>query len=149
MSEAPVPELAQAPPDDAASAFEAMRGELALLTAATRGFASRQEEIASRDYADDLARLVALQERICGAIRTLAERPGVALTPETFAARLVDAAATSRRDDHAMLTRASQQLDGMIGRIRERQAQRDALVWAFLSGMITVLILIALAQLLS
>jgi hypothetical protein len=147
MSDLAVHEAPDAPSaDDPAAAFEAMRGELALLRYAVQGFAGKQEEIAARDYAPDLARLIDVQEQLCGAVRTLDQRPGVALTPEMVAAQIERAAATARKADHEALSATASQLDTMIGRVRTEQQQRDALIWAWLAGMMTVMTLMTLAQ---
>ena len=74
----------EAQPDgdaDALAAFERMNGQLAMLTAAVEGFAARQARIEQRDYSRDLAQLAERHDKVETAIRTLASRPGVQLTP--------------------------------------------------------------------
>jgi hypothetical protein len=144
------------PEGDPGLAFDAMRQELAMLRYAVQGFAGKQEELAARDYTPDLARLIDLQDQMVGAINALARRPGVALTPETMAAQIEAAVVTARRGDRETLadaTRgqvaAAQQLDAMIGRVRDRQKQRDALIYAWVAGMMTLMALIIIVELIA
>lgn len=154
MQQAVEPAADEQAPDDAAAAFEAMRGELALLRAAVRGFAARQEDLVARDYTPDLARLLGRQDQMVDAINALARRPGLALTPEGMATRIEAAAVATRRADHEALAEAARRqaeaarrLDTMIGRVRTERQQLDALIWAWLFGAITVLVLIIFRQL--
>ncbi|MDQ8756914.1 hypothetical protein RCO27_11820 [Sphingosinicella sp. LHD-64] len=153
MREIAVGQQPEPPPDDAAAAFEAMRRQLALLTSAVEGFAARQEAIAARDYAPDLARLIKAQGQVHEAINELNRRPGVSLTPKDIAEQIDAAAVTNRLADHTALVEAAhgqaeaaRRLDAMIGRLRTDQQQRDALAWAWLAGMVTVMVLVILAQ---
>jgi hypothetical protein len=142
------------PTDNAAAAFDAMRRQLALLAAAVEGFAARQDVIAARDYAPDLAQIIELQDWSVKAIKTLAGRPGIALTPEVIAEQIEAAAVTVRCADHEALAEATRRqieatrhLEAMIGQARAKQQQSDALIWAWVSGAITVLVVIALRHL--
>jgi hypothetical protein len=144
------------PADNAAAAFEALRRQLALLHAAVEGFAARQDVIAARDYAPDLARIVDLQNRMVSAINTLGSKPAMALTPESMAAEIEKAAVTARRADHEALADAARQqvavaweLNGMIGRVRMEADQLDAQIWSWLFGAGTVLVLLILPQLIA
>jgi uncharacterized protein (DUF58 family) len=142
------------PQTDPAEAFEQMRRQLALLTAAVEGFASRQQAVEARDYAPDLGRLIERQDRVRDAIMMLAERPAVALTPGALAARIADAGKDARHADKQVLqTEAerqravAQQLETIVGQARSRQQQTDALIWTFLAGIIaTILMMVASAS---
>lgn len=140
-------------PDDAAVAFEAMRRQLALLSAAVEGFASRQEAIAARDYAPDLEKIAERLTRVNHNIGVLAERPGVALTLDEVTRQIDAATTTVRKADHAALaqaqhvqSQAAQQLDGLIDRIRTRAQQTDALVWAAMFGLVAAMLLILIGS---
>jgi hypothetical protein len=74
-------------------AFEAMTHKLAVLIAAVEGFAARQQELHSRDYTKDLARIHACQDDAAAAIETLASSPALQLTPETIAGQIYHATA--------------------------------------------------------
>lgn len=137
---------------DPAEAFEAMRRQLALLAAAVEGFASRQERIEARDYAPDLARLIERQEQVVEAVVKLRDRPALALTPETMAAEIAEAGRDARKADHQLIeTAASQQrsatqaLETIVGHARTREKQVDAMIWAWIGGVITVLPLLFVA----
>lgn len=131
---------------DPAEAFEGMRRRLALLAAAVEGFASRQERIDARDYTSDLARLIERQEQLADAFVKLRDRPALALTPERMAAEIVEAGRDARKADHQLIeTAASQQrsatqaLETIIGHARTREKQVDAMIWAWIGGVLTVL----------
>ncbi|WP_022678314.1 DUF6118 family protein [Novosphingobium sp. B-7] len=74
-------------------AFEAMTHKLAVLIAAVEGFAARQQELHSRDYTQDLARIHACQEDAAATIETLASSPALQLTPEAIAGQIHHATA--------------------------------------------------------
>jgi hypothetical protein len=74
-------------------AFEAMTQKLAALVAAVEGFAARQQELHSRDYTEDLARIHACQDDAAAAIETLASSPALQLTPESIAGQIYHATA--------------------------------------------------------
>jgi hypothetical protein len=84
---------AQADLDRPEVAFEAMTHKLAALVAAVEGFAARQQELHSRDYTQDLARIHACQDDAAAAIETLASSPALQLTPETIAGQIYHATA--------------------------------------------------------
>ena len=139
--------------DDAATAFDAMRRQLALLTSAVEGFASRQEAITARDYGPDLEKIAARMANVGNAINVLAERPAIALTPAEMARQIEAAGKTIQQADHAAfsgaqqgLAQAARELDGMVARERTREKQVDALIWAALFGMITAMLFILLGN---
>lgn len=122
---------------DALAAFERMRGQLAMLTAAVEGFAARQARLEQRDYSHDLAELSDRQEKLTAALKVLADRPGVKLTPDGFAEGVERAAVKLRAPDHAVLATARTSLNdasaamaGVVAAGRTRQKQREALLWA-------------------
>ncbi len=140
---------------DALAAFERMNSQLAMLTAAVEGFAARQARIEHRDYSQDLAQLAAGQDKMIGAINTLADRPGVKLTPDGFAEGVGRAAAKLRVPDQAALASAQTAMGdaraamaGVVAGARSRQAQRDVLTWAVILTMGATGLLFALAPLL-
>ena len=84
---------AQADLDRPEVAFEAMTHKLAALVAAVEGFAVRQQELHSRDYTEDLARIHACQDDAAAAIETLASSPALQLTPQSIAGQIYHATA--------------------------------------------------------
>jgi hypothetical protein len=130
-----------------------MRRQLALLAAAVEGLASRQDEIATRDYAPDLEKIAERMASVGHAIGVLAERPAIALTPVETARQIEAAGKTMRQADHAALgearhafAHAAQELDGVVVRVRTHEKQVDALIWAALFGMIAAMVLILLGN---
>ena len=140
---------------DALAAFERMSGQLATLAAAVDGFAARQTRIEQRDYSQDLAQLADRQNKMIGAINTLADRPGVKLTPDGFAESVAKAADKLRAPDQAALSSAQAAMGdaraammGVVVGARTKQAQRDAMIWAVTTSMGVTALLLALAPLL-
>ncbi|WP_375391771.1 DUF6118 family protein [uncultured Sphingomonas sp.] len=151
-------QVIEAQPDsdaDALAAFERMSGQLAMLTAAVEGFAARQARIEQRDYSQDLAQIAERQDKTTAAIHTLADRPGVKLTPDGFAADIDRAAAKLRAPDQVALTSAKAAMgdaraamSAVVAAARTRRAQRDALTWAAILAIGATALLLALAPLL-
>lgn len=100
--------------DDPEVAFEAMSRKLAGLTAAVEGFAARQQELHARDYGPDLVKIQEQWAEIVRAFKELKEKPGIALTPETLAAQIVEAGARVRVADHQAWGNANRELGGAI-----------------------------------
>jgi hypothetical protein len=139
--------------DEVTVAFDAMRCQLALLTSAVEGFASRQEAIAARDYGPDLEKIAERMARVSHNINVFAERPAIALTPVETARQVEIAGKAVRQADHAALgearqalAQAAQDLDGVVTRVRTHEKQVDALVWAALFGMVAAMLLILLGN---
>jgi hypothetical protein len=127
---------------DPAEAFERIRRQLALLTAAVEGFASRQQVIEARDYAPDLGRLIDLQNRLVTAVVALQKSPAIELTPETIAVQIARSAETLRHEDKALLSgeasRQRETLNTLISMVRSRESQRHALIKVFLIGVAVI-----------
>lgn len=100
--------------DDPEVAFEAMTRKLAGLTAAVEGFAARQQELHARDYGPDLVKIQEQWAEIVRAFKSLKEKPGIALTPETLAPQIVEAGARVRAADHQAWSNANRELGGAI-----------------------------------
>ena len=151
-------QVIEAEPDsdaDALAAFERMSGQLAMLTAAVEGFAARQSRIEQRDYSQDLAQLAERQDKMTAALNTLADRPGVKLTPDGFAESVGKAASKLRAPDQAALASAQAAMGdaraamaGVVAGARSKQAQRDALIWAAVVAMGATALLLTLVPLL-
>lgn len=137
--------------DDPEVAFEAMARKLAGLTAAVEGFAARQQELHARDYGPDLVKIQGQWAEIVRAFKTLKEKPGIALTPETLAPQIADAGARVRTADHQAwgnanreLGAAIQSLNGVVASAMKAETQRlwivgaatAALVVGFALGMV-------------
>jgi len=95
-------------------AFEAMTHKLAALIAAVEGFAARQQELHSRDYTEDLARIHGRQDAANHAINTLASRPALQLTPEAIAGQIRQAAARASEVEIQHFTTARIDLDRSV-----------------------------------
>jgi hypothetical protein len=100
--------------DDPEVAFEAMSRRLAGLTAAVEGFAARQQELHARDYGPDLVKIQEQWAQIVRAFKTLKEKPGIALTPETLAPQIAEAGERVRAADHQAWASANRELGAAI-----------------------------------
>lgn len=129
--------------DDPEVAFEAMSRRLAGLTAAVEGFAARQQELHARDYGQDLAKIHALSGEMVDAIKKLAAKPGVALTPETLAPQIAEAGERVRAADHQAwasanreLGAAIQSLKGVVTSAMKAETQKHWIIGAAIAALI-------------
>lgn len=129
--------------DDPEVAFEAMSRKLAGLTAAVEGFAARQQELHARDYGPDLVKIQGQWAEIVHAFRSLKEKPGIALTPETLAPQIADAGARVRAADHQAwgnanreLGAAIQLLNGVVASAMKARTQRLWIVGAATAALV-------------
>jgi hypothetical protein len=111
------------------------------------GFAARQQELHARDYGPDLAKIHERSGKVVDAFKFLAAKPGVALTPETIAPQIVEAAARVRAADHQAWSNANRELDvaieslnGMVAFARTAEAQK---LWVI--GAATVALIVGFA----
>ena len=102
---------------DPAVAFDRMRRQLAVLSAAVEGFAVRQQELHGRDYTADLAKIFDQHRLVVGAINTLDKRPAMDLTPEVVASQIATAGTSVRAADHQAISNAADRLDSAAARI--------------------------------
>lgn len=129
--------------DNPEAAFEAMSRRLAGLTAAVEGFAARQQELHGRDYSADLAKIHERWNKMVEALKFLAAKPGVDLTPETIASQIADSGARVRAADHQAwananreLGEAIQSLNGMVASARRAETQKLWVIGAATAAMV-------------
>ncbi|MCW3848844.1 DUF6118 family protein [Sphingomonas sp. LB-2] len=129
--------------DDPEVAFEAMSRKLAGLTAAVEGFAARQQELHTRDYGPDLAKIHERWGKVVEAFHFLAAKPGVALTPETIAPQIVEAGARVRAADHQAWSNANRELgtaieslNGLVASARTSDTQKFWVIGAATAALI-------------
>ncbi len=133
-------------PDAAAEAFEAMRGELALLRRAVEGLAAERGAIEVPDYSETLGALQQGVDTAAGRINTigqiLAQAPALAITPEQMSQRISAAGSTARREDQAALARAGEDkarvmadLRAIAGSAWTRADQMRRQLWFGLGGV--------------
>lgn len=132
---------------DAAEAFEAMRGELALLRRAVEGLAAERGAIDIPDYTETLGALQQGVNTATGRINAigqiLAKAPALALTPEDMAHRIAAAGSAARREDQAALAKAGEDKARVIAELRAiagsawtRVDQRNRQLWFGLGGVV-------------
>lgn len=129
--------------DDPEIAFEAMSRKLAGLTAAVEGFAARQQELHARDYGPDLVKIQEQWAEIVRAFKTLKEKPGIALTPETLAPQIVAAGERVRAADHQAwasanreLGAAIQSLKGVVASAMKAETQKHWIIGAATAALV-------------
>ena len=130
---------------DAAEAFEAMRGELALLRRAVEGLAAERGGQDIPDYSETLGRMQkgvdATAERIALINDVIARSPALAMTPEQMAQRIAEAGNAARREDQAALAKAGEdkarvmaELRAIAGSAWTRADPRNRQLWFALGG---------------
>lgn len=130
---------------DAAEAFEAMRGELALLRRAVEGLAAERGGQDMPDYTETLGRMQqgvdATADRIAVINDVIARSPALAMTPEQMAQRIAAAGNAARREDQAALAKAGEdkarvmaELRAISGSAWTRTDQKNRQLWFGLGG---------------
>lgn len=128
-------------------ALETIARRLAGLTASVDGFAERQQDLLGRDYSAELAQIHEASQAMGDAISALARRPALALTPKEIADQIAQAGRDSRKEDHAALVAAHQDMQKAAGNLATvtasaRTAQQQTQWLAGAAGLALVLGLI-------
>ncbi len=139
--------------DAAAEAFDAMRGELALLRRAVERLAAERAEVPEPpDYSETLGELQrgvdTAAENIARIGQFLKAAPALAMTPEQMAQRITAAGAAARREDQAALATARQGLEDVTRQLhayvvsgRTGDEQNRSLRWTAGIGVIVGIVL--------
>jgi len=105
------------PPD--ANPAEAASAELSakvdFLETLLRGLVAKREE--TPDYSETLGEMADLLDKMRAAIKTLASRPAMTLTPDAMAEQIAAAAAKARAQDAATISQALDRLNKAAARI--------------------------------
>jgi len=127
--------------DTATQAFARLAEKVDLLEAAITGLAAKRET--APDYSETLGEIAALLEKMRTAINTLANRPAMALTPNTMAEQIAAAGKTARAADSAAIAQARDRIDQaaarmeyLEGTVATAREQRRRLVWAAGGGLL-------------
>lgn len=130
----------------AAEAFEAMRGELALLRRAVEGLAAERGGQDMPDYTETLGRMQqgvdTAGENIARIGQFLKAAPALAMTPEQMAQRIAAAGNAARREDQVALATGrkgledvTRQLHGLVASARHAGEQNRRLAWSAIGGV--------------
>lgn len=95
-------------------AFDRMSGNMSTLAAAIDQFGLRLNDLAGRDYSDDLAKIDQNWGKAREAFKRLAERPALALTPEVMGEQMRLAGARARETEQQVLRDARSRLDEAV-----------------------------------
>ncbi len=134
---------------DAAEAFEAMRGELALLRRAVEGLAAERMEVpVPPDYSETLGLIANNITAAAQRVDMLVKSPMLAMTPEQMAGRITAAASTSRQEDRQTIATArtgledvTRQLHGYVISARRGDEQNRWMAVAGVVGMLFGMVL--------
>lgn len=132
---------------DPAEAFEAMRGELALLRRAVEGLAAERGAIDVPDYSETLGALQQGVDTAAGRINAigqiLAKSSALAMTPEQMTQRIAAAGSAARREDQAALAKAGEdkarvmaELRAIAGSAWTRADQKNRQLWFGMGGVV-------------
>lgn len=83
---------------------------LGMLTTSVDGVADGQQDMLSRDYSTELAKIHDITQRMREAIITLSNKPALLQTPNDIANQITVAGRNSRKEDHAALVTARQDM---------------------------------------
>ena len=95
-------------------AFDRMSGNMSTLAAAIDQFGLRLNDLAGRDYSDDLAKIDQSWEKAREAFKRLTERPALALTPEVMGEQMRLTGARAREAEQQSLRDARSRLDEAV-----------------------------------
>jgi hypothetical protein len=123
--------------DLAAQAFEALRGEVALLRRAIMGLAAERSSLEIPDYSESIARITSMVSSIGKRLVALSELPAFALSPEDFSRQIMSASETVRREDREtimigrnILRETVSELKRSLQSAREADKQKKWLIWS-------------------
>jgi hypothetical protein len=127
--------------DPAAEAFEALRGEVALMRRAVMGLAAERASLEIPDYSESLAEIAKMVSSIGKRLVALSELPAFALSPEGFGRQIVLASETARGQDREIILNARDDFRGAASDLarhvlsaREADKQREWLIWSASGG---------------
>jgi hypothetical protein len=127
--------------DPAAQAFTRLAEKVDLLEAAIAGLAAKREAVP--DYSETLGEIAALLGKMREAIKTLARRPAMTLTPDDMAQQIAAAGEAARAGDSATIKQARDRIDRAAARMEHlagttatAREQRRRLLWAAGGGLI-------------
>lgn len=108
-------------------ALELIAQRLAGISTSMDALAERQQDLLGRDYSAELAHIRKATQAMAEAIKTLAARPALALTPELIARQIEVAASEDRNADQAAWASARKNLESAITSLASVTAsQRNA-----------------------
>lgn len=131
-----------------AQAFDALRGEVALLRRAIEGLAAQNGNLDIPDYSETLGQMALHMKASAKTLKDMSASPALDMTPETLAKRIEAAAQAARASDHAAQIAARERIDKaatdmrqIIGTARTAGEQRHHLIWVAGGGLLAGIIL--------
>ncbi len=121
----------------AAQAFAELRAEIALMRKVIEALPAAIEEVAAPDYAPSFGALAKGLTGVEARLSTIEAHPAIRMAPEQHGraisqagAEIVREAGRALRDEADAVKRERLALGGIVGAVRDRQAQQRALFWA-------------------
>jgi hypothetical protein len=125
-------------------AFDRMSGKMLTLAAAIEQFGLRLNDLAGRDYSEDLAKIDENWEKAREAFKRLSERPALALTPEAMGEQMRLSGARARETEQQALRDARSRLDETVKSIRlvvaSARTQEQQNFWVAVSAGVTAIL---------
>ena len=125
-------------------AFDRMSGHMSTLAAAIDQFGVRLNDLAGRDYSDDLAKIDENWEKAREAFKRLSERPALALTPEAIGEQIRTTGARARETEQQALRDARSRFDEAVKSIglvvASARTQEQQNFWAAVSAGVAAIL---------
>lgn len=120
--------MADAGTDEAARAFDELRGEVGLLRRAVERLAAeRADDSHGPDYSETLGVIAANITATAQAVDVLAKSPALSLPPEEIGRQITAAGFDARREDHRLFATAKQGMDEAAARLgRQLRSHTEA-----------------------
>ncbi len=138
----------QSEPLSPTQAFDALRGEVALLRRAIEGLAAQNDNLDSPDYSETLGQMALHMKASARTLKDMAASPALDMTPEALAKRIEAASQAARVSDHAAQIEVRERLDTATADIRQivshartADEQRRHLVWVAGGGLLAGILL--------
>ena len=138
-------------PDDAATAFERLREEVALLGRTVVGLAAERDSIEIPDYNHTLGEITRMVSAVGKRLVALAEMPALCLTAQGWVHEIAAASETARRNDRETITLSGEILRNTTADLtrslmsaREAARQQRLLLWTGGGGILAGMLLWAL-----
>lgn len=123
---------------DAAEAFEALRGEVALMSRAVQGLAAERRELDVPDYSPTLAHIDARLTQVSDRLNAIEQSPALRFTPQQLGSQLNAASTEARRADHDALVRATSSMNqaarDMAGLVLADRTAHEQNRWLYIFG---------------
>ena len=131
------------PQDLAVAAFTRLEGEVALIRRAVENLATEKANVDIPDYSATLGEMAQHIDAATKALRTIAAKPAMEMTPESMAQRINQAARQERQADRELIGASQNRYDsavrdlrGIVASAKVAADQRERLIWVAGGGIL-------------